>query len=100
MLSHPAPLWLISTDLAVRNGYGTEMSPHNHSIPLAESQQHIVNPANPRRALDNGVKDGLDVGGRAADDAQHLGCCRLMLQCFPQFNIALLDLFEEPHILD
>ena len=100
MLAHPAILWLINTDLDAANGYGTKMSPRNHSVPLAESQHHVINPANPRGALDDGVEDRLHVRGRAADDAEHLGRRRLMLQGLAQFRVALLDLFEQPHVLD
>ncbi len=56
------------------------MSPRNHSVALAESQHHVINPTNPRRALDDGVEHRLHVRRRAADDAEHLGRCRLMLQ--------------------
>ena len=76
------------------------MSPHNHIVPLAESQHHIINPTNPCRALDDGVKHRLHVRGRAADDAEHLGRCRLMLQGLAQFRVAFLDLFEQSHVLD
>ena len=76
------------------------MSPRNHSVPLAESQHHVINPTNPGGALDDGVEDRLHVRGRAADDAEHLGRCRLMLQRLAQFCIALLDFFEQPHVLD
>ena len=100
MLAHPAKLWLINTDLDAANGYGTKMSPRNHSVPLAESQHHVIDPTNPRSALDDGVEHRLHVRRRAADDAEHLGCCRLMLQGLAQFRVALLDLFEQPHVLD
>ena len=76
------------------------MRPRNHSVPLAESQQHVIDPTNPRGALDDGIEDRLHVRGRPADDAEHLGCCGLMLQGLPQFCIALLDLFEQAHVLD
>ena len=33
MLAHPAIPWLINTDLDAANGYGTKMSPRNHSVP-------------------------------------------------------------------
>ena len=45
-----------------------------------EAQHHVIDPANPRGAFDDGVEDRLHVRGRAADDAEHLGRCRLMLQ--------------------
>ena len=76
------------------------MSPQNHSVPFAESQHHIINPTNLRGALDNGVEHRLHVGRRAADDAEHLGRRRLMLQGLAQFCIALLQFFEQPHVLD
>ena len=80
MLAHPAKLWLINTDLDAANGYGTKMSPRNQSVTLAEPQQHVINPANPSGALDDGIEHRLHVRRRAADDAEHLGRCRLMLQ--------------------
>ena len=76
------------------------MSPHDHSVPLVKSQHHVINPTNPRGALDDGVEDRLHVRGRAADDAEHLGCCRLMLQGLAQFCVALLQFLEQPHVLD
>ena len=76
------------------------MSPHNHSVPLMESQHHVINPTNPRGALDDGVEHRLHVRRRAADDAEHLGRCRLMLQGLAQFCVALLQFLEQPHVLD
>ena len=76
------------------------MSPRNHSVPLAESQHHVIDPTNPGRALDDGVEHRLHVRGRAADDAEHFGRCRLMLQGFAQFRVALLQFFEQPDVLD
>ena len=67
------------------------MSPRNHNVPLAESQHHVIDPANPGGALDDGVEHRLHVRRRAADDAEHLGRCRLMLQRLAQFRVALLD---------
>ena len=66
------------------------MGSRNRLVSLVESQHHIIDPANPRRALDDGVEHRLHVRRRAADDAEHLGGCRLMLQGFTQFRIALL----------
>ena len=76
------------------------MGSRNHSVSLVESQHHIINPTNPRRALDDGVEDRLHVRRRAADDAEHLGRCRLMLQCLAQFRIALLNFFEQANVLN
>src|SRR5262249_41213412 len=100
MLAHPAIPWLIKTDLGAANGHGTKMSPRYRHVPLAQSQHHIVNSTNPGGALDDGVEDRLYVRGRTANNAKHLGCCGLMLQCLAQFCVTLLDLLEQPHILD
>ena len=56
------------------------MSPRKQSVSLAESQQDVIDPTNSGGALDDSVEDRLHVGRRAADDAEHLGRCRLMLQ--------------------
>ena len=100
MLAHPAKLWLISTDLDAGNGYRTEMSPRNHIVSLVESQHHVINPTNPRGALDDGVEDRLHVRRRAADDAEHLGRRRLMLQRLAQFRIALIQFLKQAHVLN
>src|SRR5262249_45158534 len=57
-------------------------------------------PANPCRALDDGVEDGLHICGRAADDAEHLGSCGLMFEGFAQFCVSFLQLFEQADVLD
>ena len=95
MLAHPAKLWLINTDLDAANGYGTKMSPRNHSVSLVESQHHVIDPTNPRGALDDGVEDRLHVRRRAADDAEHLGGRGLMLQRLAQFRVALAEFLEQ-----
>src|SRR5512134_3586930 len=100
MLTHPAILWLINTAFDASDGYGAKMSPHGRSVSLLESQHHVINPTNPRRALDDGVENRLHVRGRTADDAELLGRRGLMLQGLTQFGIALLDLFEQAHILN
>src|SRR5687768_316088 len=100
MLAHPAILWLINTDFDAGNGYRTKMSPRNHSVALVESQQHVINPTNPRGALDDGVEHRLHVRRRAADDAEHLGRRRLMLQRLAQFRVALAEFSEQADVLD
>src|SRR5262245_12019258 len=100
MPSNPANLWFIRTDLDAANRYGTKMSSQNRSGPLVESQHHVVYPTNPRRALNDSVEHRLHVGGRAADDAKHLGGCRLVFKGFAQFSVAFLQLFEQAHVLD
>ena len=94
VLAHPAKSWFINTDLDAANGYGTKMSPRNHSVSLAESQHDVINPTNPRRALDDGIEHRLHVRGRTADDAEHLGGCGLMLQRLAQFCVALAEFLE------
>ena len=83
------------------------MSPRNHSVPLAESQHHVIDPTNPCCALDDGVEDRLHVRGRAADDAEHLGRCCLMLQRLAQFRVGgfqilslIFNFFKETDVLD
>ena len=65
-----------------------------------ESQHHVINPTNPRGALDDRVEHRLHVRWRAADDAEHLGRCRLMLQGLAQFCVALLEFLEQADVLD
>ena len=89
MLAHPAKLWLINTDLDAAEWVWDQNEPAQPCVPLAESQHHVIDPTNPRGALDDGVEDRLHVRGRAADDAEHLGRCRLMLQRLAQFCVAL-----------
>src|SRR5262249_52549354 len=100
MFEHPENPWLINTNLGLPNGDGAKMSPQNRSAPLVEPEHYIIDPTNSCGALDNCVKYRLHVGRRAADDTEHLGCCRLMLQRLVQFSVALLDLLEQPNILD
>src|SRR5215470_7941037 len=100
MLAHPAKVWLIHSDLDAADGYGAKMSLRNHSVPLLESQHHVIDQTNPGRALNDGIQYRLYVCRRAANDAEHFRCCRLMFQRLAQFCVALLDLFEEPHVLD
>src|SRR5215471_4242677 len=99
MLANPANLWFIKTNLDAANRYRAKMSPENRRIPFAEPQPHIINPADPSCALNNGVEHRLHIRWRAADDAEHLSRCRLMLQGLAQFSIAFLDLLEQPNVL-
>src|SRR5262249_57277032 len=93
-------LWNIHTDFDATNRYGTKMSPCNQTVPIAESQYHIINPANPSGAFDDSGEHRLHICRRAADDAEHLGRCRLMFQGLAQFCVALLDLLEQADVLD
>src|SRR5690242_11218869 len=100
MFTHPVKAWILTTNLTTDMRYGTKVSPCNHGVPLAESQYEIVNPANPRGALNDGIEHRLHVRRRAADDAEHFGCRGLMLQGLAQFSVALLNFFEQAHIFN
>src|SRR5215813_478818 len=76
------------------------MSPRNRFVPFVESKHHVIDPTHPCGALDDRVEDRLHISGRAADDPEHLRRCGLMLQGFAQLCVALLDLLEQPHVLD
>ena len=69
------------------------MSARNHRVSFNESQHDVIDAANPRRALDDGVEHRLHVCGRATDDAEHLRGCCLMLQRFGELTPAILQLF-------
>ena len=94
VFAHPTKLWLINANLDPANGHRTKMSSRIIVFAFAESQHHIIHPTNPRRALDDGVQHRLHVHRRAADDAEHLGRSRLMLQRLSQFRIAFLEFLE------
>src|SRR5688572_21794711 len=100
VIADPVILWLIDTDLDAANRYRPNVSTRHHGAPIAESQHHVIDPTNPSRALDDCIENRLDIGGRAADDAEHFGRCRLILQRLAQFGVALLDLLEEPDVLN
>src|SRR4051812_37503596 len=80
--------------------YGSDVSTCNHSVVLAESQDHVLDSTNSAGALDDRLKDRLHVRRRAADDAEHLGGCRLMFQRFAQFRVALAEFLKQPDIFD
>src|SRR5262245_44892205 len=100
MLAYPVNVCIINTDFDAANWYGTKMSPHTHHVPRAKPQHHVINPTHPGGALNYSVKDRLHVRRRAADDTEHLGGCRLMLQGFTQLRIPLLQFFEQTHVFD
>src|SRR5215813_792145 len=97
MLAYPANLWLINRYHAT-NGYGAKMSPRNQSVTLTESQLHVIDPTNPGRALDDSIEDRLHVGGRTADDAEHLSRGGLMLQGLAQFRVTLPEFLEQADV--
>src|SRR6266852_37645 len=68
------------------------------AIELKERAEETV--AEPHGTSDDRVEDRLDVGLRAADDAQDLRRRCLLLQSLGQVAVASLQLLEEAHILD
>ena len=76
------------------------MSPRNHSVPLTESQDHVIDPTNPRRALDDRIETGCTSVGERLMMPSTSARRRLMLQGLAQFCIALLDFFEQPHVFN
>ena len=53
-----------------------------------------------RAALRRCIEHRLHVGRRAADDAEHLGCCGLMLQRLAQLCVRSLNFLEQAHVFD
>src|SRR5262245_53120837 len=100
MLAHPLILWLIDTDPDAPRGYGTKMSSRYHNVTVMESQNYIIESANPCRALDDSVQHRLHIRRRATDDAEHFGSCRLMLQRLAQLGVAFLDFLKQADVLD
>ena len=87
--AHPAKLRFFYADLNTAKRNGTKMGPRQHLVSLAKPQHHIIDSTDPGRALNDGVEDGLYVRRRAADDAEHLGRRRLVLQCLAQLCVAV-----------
>src|SRR5215471_6854489 len=100
MLAYPAILRFINADFTTAKIHGTNVRPPDQTVTLDESQQHVIDPTNPRRALDYSIEHRLHVRGRAADNTEHLGRCRLMLQCLAQFPVAFLQFLEQANVLD
>src|SRR5262245_48926564 len=78
----------------------TKMPPRDHRVSFTESQYHVIDPTNLCCALDDGIEHRLHVCRRAADDAEHLSRCRLMLEGLAQFGVAFLDLIEQSDVFD
>src|SRR5262249_55544738 len=94
VLTHPTISWLINTDLFPANGYGAKMSPHNHGVPVDESQHHVIDPTHPSGALHDRIEHRLYVRRRPANDAEHLRCCSLMLQRLSELLVTFLRFFK------
>jgi hypothetical protein len=67
---------------------------------LDPPDEAVERPAQPDRALEDGVEDGLQIGPRGADHAEDLGHRRLPIERFREFRIARPQFFEQPHVLD
>ena len=86
----PPVLRILGGGLAILSGQlGIGLGPPkcaraNHHVPL-ETSDCTNDVPQPRRALDDGIEDRLHVRRRAANNAKHLGRCRLMLQRLAQF---------------
>ena len=76
------------------------MSPRNHLSPSSRSRSTTHRSHKPVRRFRRWHRAPAERPWGAADDAEHLGRRRLMLQGLAQFGIALLDFLEQPHVLD
>ena len=93
VLPHPTPMWRVDSIVAA-DGYGAKMRARNHRGSFNEPQRHIINPTNSCSNLDDRIQRRLHVRRRAADNAEHLGRCRLMLQRLGELTPAILRLFD------
>src|SRR2546428_13546171 len=98
LLVHPTRAWTVNIELNSVDGYRTEVSPRNQKVAFTESQQYVINPTNPGGALDDRIKHRLHIRRGAADDAEHLGGCGLMLQGFAQFRVSVTGYLEHSAI--
>ena len=69
-------------------------------VALAPKYHCIVRVAKRRCELDQRVENCLQVEGRTADNLEHVGGRRLLLQGFAQILGARLHLVEQPHVFD
>src|SRR5215469_10604829 len=73
---------------------------HAVSISFGQKKYAESSGADADGILQHGLEYWLQIAGRRADDAQHLRCCRLLLQRFGQVSRALAQFIEQPRILD
>ena len=99
MLANPTNLGLIDIYLDATNRYGTKMSPWNEKCFLHGVADHVINPTNSRRALDDGVEHRLHVRRRTTDK---LSTSAVAVWCSSASRNSALRLpsLEEPHVLD
>ena len=67
---------------------------------VVKEQIAEVSVADPRGVLQHGLEHRLQLARRTADDLQHLGGRRLLLQRLAQLARARLHLVEQPRVLD
>ncbi|HTO90073.1 MAG TPA: hypothetical protein VMJ70_02980, partial [Candidatus Sulfotelmatobacter sp.] len=65
-----------------------------------EEDDGVLRLAQALRVLRDRRDDRLNVGRRAADDAQDLRGRGLLLERLGEFAVARLELVEQPHVLD
>ena len=70
------------------------------SVAFAQPQVAEPGTADAHRILQHGLEHGLKLAGRRADDLQHLGGRRLLLQRLAEIVGALAQLVEQPRVLD
>src|SRR6266571_2150310 len=73
---------------------------HPKGISVVQQEVAELGVANARRVFQHGLEDGGQLSWRAADDAQHLGGRRLLLQRLAQIVSALPQLVEQPRVLN
>src|SRR5262249_53609127 len=56
--------------------------------------------AKPRRVLNQGIEDWLQIKGGATDDLEHFTRRSLLLQRLGEIAVSFLQLFEQPYVLN
>jgi hypothetical protein len=102
MFPYPAKPWSIDIhrDPSSRDGYGAVMGTGDHTLRVPEPEHYVVNSTNPGGALDNRIEHRLHIRRRATDYPEYFGRCGLMFQRLAEFGVALLDLLDQPDVLD
>src|SRR5574341_1549554 len=76
------------------------MRPQNPLFSLVQSQNNVIDSANPGGAFDDGVENRLHVRRRAADYAEDFRCRRLMFQRLAQLCVTRAKFLEQANVLD
>ena len=69
-------------------------------VVVIQEQDAEFRVANPNGVLQHGLEYRLKLARRARDDAQHLGCRGLLVECFAEIIGALPQFVEQPRVLD